>query len=190
MKIKKYIVCLSLCLACGWCEAMSSGGVFEEKFGFRSILAPPQEEDIAKVEKELGAKFPVGYRAFLAQWNGGIFRVDPPSVQYDGEDDSALADVTLLFGVGPHRNSAHILAHTNRTGLDFSKRVPRNILAIGNGQGSERFCISLEGEDLGRIYLWQPLEDWEEGESVQTYEYLIPVAKNFEEFWGKIELRD
>ncbi len=164
---------------------------FPAKFGFRSILAPCLPEDIAAAEQQLRMKLPVDYRAFLEEWNGGSFASFPKGDDFEGSpavpfvnDVDEFGAVGWLYGVGPHWTSAHLL--DNRDGYAFRERVPDNIIAIGEETRAPKLCISMAGDDSGKIYYWDPGVDFEEGDNVQTYDYLNLVADCFEECWQKL----
>jgi len=154
--------------------------IYPRKFGFRSILAPCSQEDLAEIENEFNSSLPLDYRQFLETWNGGTFtEFDSPGFFLNDK----FVIVGLLFGAGPVQCDVHLLSSETRQGYDFDERVPSNFLAIGAGIQAQFACISMFGQNTGKIFYWDPGVPAEENGNKQTEEHLHLVAENFAEFW-------
>ena len=157
---------------------------FIEKFGFRSILAPAKEVDLKDAEMQLGKKFPLEYAEFLKLWNGGVF-TDSPKPIFQVEE-YVYRPLTVLHGVGPYSvPSIHLLGDAVQNAYRFDELVPDRFLAIGWGGPFEVLCISVEGDDMGKVFSWYP-GGYVSDDDVRTEEFLTLVAENFFDFWNNL----
>lgn len=156
---------------------------YAKKFGFRSILAPALQEDIDKVESEWGVRLPSEYTDFLREWNGGVFCDERDPIFDTGEN---YRELVLLYGVGPYpAEGVHLLSQSSQEGYGFRERVPDRFLAIGHGQPFEKICMSIKGEDKGKIFFWYPGGEIRETD-VPTMEFLSLIGDDFFDFWNKL----
>lgn len=63
----------------------------------------------------------------------------------------------------------------------LAKRIPDNFLPIGDDFGGNIICISIRGNNFGKIYFWDHEEDTYEGE-YPSYENVHLVADSFDGF--------
>jgi SMI1-KNR4 cell-wall len=142
-------------------------------FEIHDSLKSISEVEIGQVESRLSIHLPQDYKNFLLSHNGG--RTEPWmmfNIQGNESDSHAIAG--FFFGIGGDGN---IDLEANRR--VYSDRVPENILPIASDPGGNLLCISVSGEDEGKLYFWTHEEECEEGET-PSYENLYPVADNFE----------
>lgn len=132
--------------------------------------SPVSEVDLLKMEEELGEKIPTQYRKFLLKFNGGT--PSPDIVDIEGLSDSPT-DVQEFFGIGVSDESSDLSWNKEV----FSDRIPARMLPIACDSGNNVFCVSLSGNDQGKIFY----VDLQSGESTQ---YL--VAESFDNFLSNI----
>lgn len=133
------------------------------------------EADLAAFEAKWDVKLPAQYRKFLRNYDGGY--PDPTGFNFkSGKGGSALS---CFFGV--KQNVDLSLDDALRT---FKDRIPQRFFPVADDQGGNLICISLFGEDHGKIYFWNhELEaDETQGFTPETTNNLILVADSFDEF--------
>ncbi len=136
------------------------------------------EKHVATFEKELGARLPAQYGQFLLKFNGG--RPSPAIVDIEGMPESPT-DVQEFLGIGRPVESSNLI--TNKAW--FSDRIPPRMLPVARDSGNNLFCLSLAGEDFGKvIYVDMQFVGGLE-QKVTFYE----VAEDFDAFLGKIRER-
>jgi hypothetical protein len=156
----------------------------EHQLRFTPLFTCDAKPLIGTYEAAIGARLPDSYRKFLETHNGAFFPkqprfpVDSPdTVEGDGE-------LSKLYGLSETPDPYDL--RESGIGLEFSERVPANIIAIGQTPYHERIALSIAGDDYGAVYLWRPGEPWEPVKNVQTREYLTFVARDFADFWSLI----
>lgn len=157
---------------------------YEPKYPVKALYPPCSEEELIKVSNELGGDlpFPDDYLDFLRQWNGLYGAYYPGIVPLRGAfDDAECLIIDILYGISGAGDVNDLLKAGKR--YAFEERVPSTIIAIGEDDHWNRLCMSLAKETYGRILAWMPGVPWEEGENIQTDEYLYPIADSFAEFW-------
>lgn len=136
---------------------------------------PLSEEQVKAFEAKIGYPLPEDYRAFLLQHNGG--EPEYPNFQFhlllDGETLLGEDHIQDFFGLD-------LLQWEYDT---LFRRIPKNLLAIASDWSGSVVCISLYGEDKGKIYLWdvEIEEEILEGEE-PTYYNVWWAADSFTEF--------
>lgn len=63
----------------------------------------------------------------------------------------------------------------------YQKRLPDNLIPVGNDPGGNLFCISTYGNDEGKIYFWEHELEVEDGEE-PNYSNVFFVADSLEDF--------
>ena len=170
---------------------MDSPKQFPAKFGARQLFQIPSSEAIlTDYESNLGIRLPEDYRQFMLEWNG-VELEDVPAFpllgaanQDETDDDDVPNEIVCLYGFSD-TPSADDLRYAGEQ-LEFSERVPVNIIAIGYNSYPQRLAMSVSGEDHGYIYLWDPEFWWEEAENIKTTKHLRLVAKSFREWWDSL----
>ena len=125
-----------------------------------------------------GGRLPADYRSFLLQWNGGEFDGFVYFPLSDG-DEFDFGTVVKLCGLYDPPDQLDLRNYS--TSYGFRPGVPANYVAIGNGGTWDLLCISVDGPNVGQVFLWQPGEPWRD--ESPTTRFLRPVATSFQEFW-------
>jgi len=81
----------------------------------------------------------------------------------------------LLFGIA--NDDEYSLASYIEV---YSGRMPDNILPIGSDDFGNVVCLSVMGEDIGKVYFWN--HDWEVVERTADYSNMTLMANSFSEF--------
>lgn len=105
---------------------------------------PVSEEALQSLEKRLGAILPEPYRLFLSRHDGGL--PTPDGVVIEGAP-WVDTDIQIFFGV--QRELEVSCLRWNKE--VFADRIPEHLLPIACDSGNNLFCISLSGEDAGRV---------------------------------------
>lgn len=136
---------------------------------------PITEKQLGDLERELGARLPTQYRQFLLKFNGGS-----PSHDVVGVEglSGGSTDVQEFFGINTIIESSDL--RWNKRWL--SDRIPPHMLPIACDSGGSIFCLSLSGEDSGKV-IYVDLQFVGEPEQKVTY---YAVADNFDGFLGKM----
>jgi cell wall assembly regulator SMI1 len=134
---------------------------------------------LAEAEQRLGFIFPTDYREFLLRQNGG--RPTPSEFAFtdpDGDPSDSLVDFFYSIYDGTLNN----LELKHRT-FTLGERMPPNIVPIANDPFGNQICMSVAGDDVGRVYFWD--HELETGEP--TYENMSLIANSFTEFLSSLE---
>ncbi|MCX7570161.1 SMI1/KNR4 family protein [Tumebacillus sp. DT12] len=128
---------------------------------------PLTEEKLDEVQKRLTLVFPAEYRAFLLKNNGG--KPTPNTFSFldrNGEKaDSLLDDLEVEY-----------------TDLLSDERILPHLVPIANDPFGNLICLSVAGEDLGKVYFW----DHEIEPKTAGYENMSLIADSFTEFLNKL----
>ncbi|WP_339527211.1 SMI1/KNR4 family protein [Pseudomonas sp. EA_35y_Pfl2_R111] len=147
-------------------------------------IADSVNEDVIKrFEEALGSKLPEDYRGFMLDHNGGdpeercVFKLKG----VDGPYSESLVRYLFAFSAETDESIEY-----NYEVYTLAKRLPENILPIGEDPGGNLICLSFQGEDAGKVYFW---DHEQEGltESSSTYSNLQIIADNFYEFIDGLE---
>lgn len=115
-----------------------------------------QEKTLAEFERKHGFRLPTTYRAFLLQHNGGT----PEPSTYCRKRSKEPSEVCRYFyGLQSGRSYAEMEdALENCWGRDEA-RIPRRLLPIAEDPFGNLICLSLRGEDVGKVYFWHHEEE-------------------------------
>lgn len=136
------------------------------------------EEEVRNLETRIGYSFPPAYRKFLLENNGGPTK--PFAFQWN-DGDSDYADSVLRCLLAIHGNPAEYWDQFDYHLRMFVDRIPSHMAPIGVDPFGNLVLISLDGEDVGKIYFWDHENEVEEGE-VPGYKNLHLVADDFDQF--------
>ncbi|MBP7934599.1 MAG: SMI1/KNR4 family protein [Phycisphaerae bacterium] len=141
-----------------------------------SLEPPVTAEILARAEQHLGFRLPEDYVGFLRENNGG--RPTPNTVPTPSFPGSAATDLKLFYAIGAKMECYDLVWNYEI----WRRDSPANLLPIACDSGGSAFCLSVTGEDSGRIYYW----DWHrEPHRVRTrYLWVYTVADSLEEFLG------
>jgi len=147
------------------------------------------DSDIRNVEKELNIKFPEDYKQHLLKHNGGhpIKNRYPMIECIDNDPNNNTADIDWFLAIydGEYDN---FLKDYNTFKI-WQKRMPDELIPIGCGSGGDQICISVKGNNYGKVYFWN--HDWEceEGEE-PDYSNVHLIANSFTEFINSLYQSD
>lgn len=128
------------------------------------------EQRLSELERELGVRLPEGYRKFVLQFNGGLPR--PDIIDVEGAPGSPT-DVQVFFGIGRRIESSDLEWNLRM----YASRIPAGMLPVACDSGGNLFCISVAGEDAGRVI-------YVDFEAAEPMSYM--VAMDFDLFLHKI----
>lgn len=109
---------------------------------------PITHADLERFEKQIDARLPDDYRAFLLEHNGGDF---PNEVAFEHVDKWGRSDpfsVSHLYGLCV---KTHGLEDTYR---DLDTYLPKGFVPIGGDAGGNKICIVASGRDVGSVWFW------------------------------------
>lgn len=135
---------------------------------------PITEADLKQAEAEMNKTLPESYRRFLLQHNGGR-----PSQKYfplTGDPRDTHGMLEWLFPI--ERGNVYDLVTGN---LFLDGRLPDHLVAIGADPGGNQICLSVAGDDLGKVYFWDHEDEVEEGETPDDHNVYL-IANSFAEF--------
>lgn len=133
------------------------------------------DKELSDLETRLKMKLPNDYKKFLLQNNGGI---PIPNVFdfIDGDGQNSNSLVHYFYAV--YNDNGHDNLENNYNFFKSERRIPSNILPIAEDPFGNMICISVSGDDYGKVYFW----DHElEGQS-ESYDNISLIASSFDEF--------
>ena len=149
-------------------------------YKMREIGRAVDDEDLRRLESETGTSLPQEYKDFLKQNNGG--RPSPKFFPIKGFANNPIGQVLDFFGIDDQVKSCR-LDWNHKTLLG---KIPANMFAIACEDGGSLICLSLSGEDKGRIYYWDFYGQTER----PSYENVYFVAETFHEFLASLHHAD
>ena len=141
---------------------------------------PISERQIVDVEKSFGLSFPVEYKQFMLDKNGGIV-ASPRSFKIaDGKEEH----IEWFYNIAEDTRSDIRRANDMKAG-----RLPKGFVSIGYDGGGNEICIDCnQGENYGCVYFWDHDFEADQASGMTPEEagnyYLI--AKSFSEFCGAL----
>lgn len=146
------------------------------------IAGSISESAIRDFEENIGMPFPPDYREFMLKYNGG----DPLKCVFKFQDATGPYSDSIIryfFAFSDDYNES--IKHNHEI-YTLADRVPKNILPIAEDPGGNIVCLSLAGDDVGKVYFW---DHEQEGltEASSTYENLELIANSFTEFVDGLE---
>lgn len=137
------------------------------------------EQDVNKIEKDLGIKLPTDYKSFITHTNGGIPEVD---MLYDFYDEVSQLENTsiirrffsLYVDDNTLRNNMKVIYNIMRK----EESVPVDIIPIADDPAGNIICMSLNKDDYGFIYYLN--HEFEEAET--GYLMKSKIANSFKNF--------
>lgn len=141
------------------------------------------EQQLRKVEDDLGTQFPQDYRRFLLRFNGG--RPNPATFDIHWQvgqvcgADWKTSEVSRFLAI--HDGEKANFVETNK--VDFSGRLPSDTIAIAQDPGGNVILLAVTGPKAGNVLFW--VKDYEAGEGrTPGYDNVGVVADSFEDFLG------
>ena len=130
------------------------------------------EEDIQRLESDLGVTLPASYKAFLLRFNGGL--PAPDTFPIEGMPKNPSGIVQEFFGVDCPIESSNLKWFYGV----FKTDSPANLFPIACTPSGDVICVSLWGSDAGAVVLW----DYYATPSPTSYANVYRVARTFDEF--------
>ncbi|MEN9261835.1 MAG: SMI1/KNR4 family protein [Thermostichus sp. HHBFW_bins_43] len=170
--------------------------VYEGGAKFTDRYLPPRrievtEDDIKKIEAEIGHPLPENYVDFLIHYGGSAIR-DGNAIIQTLEPEKGLSEVAseIFFGYMPGYGY-DLLEDGWRVYKDEEQlRMPRSFLPIATDYGGNMFCLSLFGENEGKVYFWEcQLEEMPKPGEEPGYSNVTLLAHSFDEFIESLTFR-
>jgi len=131
---------------------------------------PVTEDALREFEARIGYTLPADYRTFLLKY-GMCAAAGGTRFRNTDDPEQIESSVNVFYGLKP--GDTYDLFENRRI---LGDRLPAHLLPFASGSGGD-FCVSLQGEDAGRIYWWYP-----HGGTDDPYEDLELVAHDFDGF--------
>lgn len=134
---------------------------------FLDAEAPLTEEDVGRVEEQLGSELPQALRQHYLFVNGGY--PERPAFRTG-------TDVFVLHGVMPMKHGANRFEETYRWHKIENPWIPAYLVPFGFDEGGELFCMSTRPAEYGAIYhFWTEFHD----DLERALTYLAPSLREF-----------
>ena len=133
-------------------------------------------DKISEVESGLNVTFPLEYKKFLLQHNGGY----PDPGTFTVGDSSEESHVSYFFAI--HDGDSSNLLKTLKL---IKTRIPPNMLPIAYDDFGNLILLVVGGERTGQIYFW----DHEKENEITENDLECPLTKlsdSFEAFLSKL----
>lgn len=134
---------------------------------------PISEMDLTAFERELGIQLPDDYCQFLLAHNGG----DPDPYCFDIDMGSFINGDSIQYFLGLVDGELYSISRYLNV---YAGRVPNNFFPIAPCSGGDLVCLSVRGEDYGKVYYWD--HNWEVTEAEPDYSNVHLLADNFTAF--------
>jgi len=134
------------------------------------------ETAVIEFERELAATLPEDYREFLIKNN--CVRTNPNHFFISRKQGGSL--VQYFLGLCDNQRWYSLRYFLE----DYNQEVPSNLLPIAPDGGGNLICISIKGEDYGKVYFWD--RDDADFRGNPTYENLHLLADDFATFLTQI----
>jgi hypothetical protein len=146
-------------------------------------LESTSQDEIVELENRIGAPLPSDYKSFLLNYNGGC--PDPNEFAYIEGNMQKYAILQMFLGFS--NITYRSLYYAIEVFKERDERLPSNLIPIANDVGGNLICISVEGDDVGKVYFWDMDDEanFDEGE-VASYRNVYWIADNFTDFIARI----
>lgn len=136
---------------------------------------PLDEKILRNYESQWGFVLPHQYRQFLLQYNGGLPR--PDGFNFKGKKNGS--DVQCFYGITDDADMSLIEELES-----YKNRLPTRLFPIANDSGGNLICISVIGNDIGKIYFWdhEREADTKQAQSPDEVKNIVLIADSFGEF--------
>jgi SMI1-KNR4 cell-wall len=133
-------------------------------------------EAIAQFEARWSLMLPFEYKQFLLKSNGGwpapnVFMV--PGWHGQG------SVLDTFYGIHEGRKTDQLDSNCKT----YKDRVPGDLIPIADDAGGNTICLGWKGAREGKVYFWDHEDELDEnGDFVQDYRNVYPVANSLQEF--------
>ena len=168
--------------------------IYDWKRSIEPIFPPVLEQEIVRIEEELKVELPQELKDFLAVANGAFFP-DGPEFRFivpvtEDRRGFEVAKLTTICGIRPPADEVDTLSlDWAQHSYGFRDSVPRKYVAMGSPLHHAVLCMSVEGDDRGAVFLWDPPLIGEEFDP-PTAEFVYPAARNLSEFLESLRPAD
>ncbi len=125
---------------------------------------PITESDISEFEATYKVQLPEDYKDFLVENNGGR----PEKNFFPFQDDGFI--IAWFFNL---KNGKDTLEWTLQLLWIAEQTIPRNLLPVARGQGADFYCICLDSNNYGKVFLWYGNIDEEPFEVASSFSELV-----------------
>ncbi len=142
---------------------------------FRQAFPPASEEEIDRVEGQLGVELPDDYRNFLRSHNGGWLE--------DNFLPGQNASARYLFSAGDNGDEdifdLEEAADFYSVASEADPVIPPDLLPVGQDSFDNVLCLMVHGDDRGAVYFWEHDVPVENGG-------LVRIAGSFEQLYKEL----
>lgn len=138
-------------------------------------------EDIQKIEKDFQIILPLDYKHFLLEKNGGLPKKN--TFNLNNYEEKCEIFFSIDDGITTYK---HLTLEEQWTDLVKLSYLPDDLYPMGRDGGGNYICISLKGENYGKIYFYDHEVDNENDDGSLNRENLYLIANNFIEFLEKL----
>lgn len=132
-------------------------------------------DQVNDFESRLGVTLPIDYKDFLLKYNGGYPRPNAFTfIDNFNKTSNSIVDFFHAIYEGYGEGNLEI----DYDYFKSAKRIPPNVLPIAGDPFGNLICLSIEGEDKGKVYFW----DHETEPQNASYENLSLIAGSFADF--------
>jgi hypothetical protein len=146
-------------------------------FQLNESYEPITSEKINNLENKTDINIPLNYKEFLLKNNGGYPK--KRGFLYRVQTNGRRAVVNKFLGIHDGENNnlyKYLITYKIR-----EKRLPSNLIPIANDPGGNLICLSINGEDVGKVYFWDHDLEAEEGQE-PDYSNVYFIADCIEDF--------
>lgn len=146
------------------------------------------ENALSELEKHIGSTLPADYQEFLTDFSGVCLLTSPAFTFQEGSNPNSKDSIEQFYGVLPDTPYWDLATVYD----DYRRRIPSDLLPIGEDPGGNIVCLGIKGERRGKVFFWDhereempPVptpEDWEPGDSNLSF-----VAASFEAFFFSLQ---
>lgn len=134
------------------------------------------EETLHDFEKAIGYGLPTDYRVFLGKYGLSTGESYTRVTDYENPNEWVAA-LGVFYGL-----NSEVRRDLLRIRSMYGSRLPSHLLPIADSAGGE-ICLSLAGEDRGRLYWWDPHETPDD-----PYDALDLIAYDFDSFMKSLRV--
>lgn len=151
------------------------------KFPKAKPFAPATDDELERLEFDIGMPIPREYREFLKQYNG---------CDVHATFDHPIHEEVMLGRLFPTYSEHKADLVDVVFDYDFFLRVNPAVRPIGD-IGIGRLALAFSGPTLGAVYVWPYTDFAEVDEAEEFYDEMDdPIAFNFYEFWKLLRAKE
>ena len=149
------------------------------------------ETVLSELEAHLGSTLPADYRKFITDFSGVCLLSSPMFTFQEVENPNSQDSIEQFYGLLPDAPSWDIAAVYD----DYRRRIPSDLLPIGEDPGGNIVCLGIKGERRDKVYFWDNEReemppsptptDWEPGYYNASF-----VADSFDVFFFSLQPKE